>query len=175
MLNISDNKVHYGEALKNLKSSRYTALSTRHLSLRNLLLVLLGLFLFFMFLPWTQNVRADGTVTTLLPQQRPQTIHATIAGRVEKWFVAEGQFVKKGDTIVHLSEVKADYFDPDLVNRVQNQVVAKEGSIEAYGNKVGALDQQIEAMQREMENKSTGGHRFANCQTSIRRRQSFVR
>src|SRR5512133_1204251 len=65
MLNISNNTVQSDDALKNLKSSRYTLLSTRHLSLRNLLLILLGLFLIFMFLPWTQNVRSDGKVTTL--------------------------------------------------------------------------------------------------------------
>lgn len=153
MLNISYNTVHCGDELKNLKSTRLIFLSPRHLSMRNLLLVLLGLFLIFMFLPWTQNVRSEGKVTTLLPEQRPQTIHATIAGRVETWYVTEGQFVKKGDTIVHLSEVKTDYFDPQLVERVQNQVDAKEGSIDAYGSKVGALETQMDAMRRELQSK----------------------
>jgi multidrug resistance efflux pump len=123
------------------------------LSFRKLLLFLLGLFVAFMFLPWTQNVRADGKVTTLRPEHRPQTIHATIAGRIEHWYVTEGQAVKKGDTIVHLSEVKAEYFDPNLVARVGSQVEAKQGAIESYGNKVGALETQIEAMRRELESK----------------------
>ena len=38
-----------------------------------------------LFLPWTQNIRARGTVTSLSPDQRPQTIHAIIPGRVEQW------------------------------------------------------------------------------------------
>ncbi len=153
MLNISENIVHCDPDMDGLQAPAKTTLSRRHLSFRKLLLLLLGLFVAFMFLPWTQNVRADGKVTTLRPEHRPQTIHATIAGRIEHWYVTEGQAVKKGDTIVHLSEVKAEYFDPNLVARVGSQVEAKQGAIESYGNKVGALETQIEAMRRELESK----------------------
>ena len=153
MLNISENIVHCEPDMDGLQAPAKTTLSRRHLSFRKLLLLLLGLFIAFMFLPWTQNVRADGKVTTLRPEHRPQTIHATIAGRIEHWYVTEGQAVKKGDTIVHLSEVKAEYFDPNLVARVGSQVEAKQGAIESYGNKVGALETQIEAMRRELESK----------------------
>jgi hypothetical protein len=38
-----------------------------------------------MFLPWTQNVRANGNLTTLDPGHRPQSIHSTISGRIEQW------------------------------------------------------------------------------------------
>ena len=153
MLDISDNKVYFDGDLQTLQSPRENQLSRWHLSIRNLLLVLLGVFLIFMFLPWTQNVRADGRVTTLRPEQRPQTIHATIAGRIERWYVTEGQAVQKGDTIIFLSEVKADYFDPALVERMGNQVTAKEGSINSYSGKVVALDAQMAAMKRELDNK----------------------
>jgi adhesin transport system membrane fusion protein len=67
--------------------------------------------------------------------------------------VTEGQSVKRGDTIVYLSEVKAEYFDPKLVERVGNQVDAKNSSIESYTGKVGALETQIDAMGRELDNK----------------------
>lgn len=117
------------------------------------MLVLLLIMVFFLLLPWTQNVQSTGRVTTLRPEQRPQTIHATIAGRVEHWYVVEGQSVKRGDTIVHLSEVKADYFDPQLVERVGSQVDAKKGSIASYGEKATALSNQVEAMERELESK----------------------
>lgn len=155
MLNISDNKIHPDEETwQNLQAPRENRLARWHLSVRNLLLLLMTVFLIFMFLPWTQNVRANGKVTTLRPEQRPQTIHATIAGRIERWYVTEGQAVQKGDTIVFLSEVKADYFDPALVDRTGNQVAAKEGSIAAYGGKVTALENQMTAMKRELENKT---------------------
>lgn len=153
MLNITDNSVHCENDLRQLQSPDAIKLSPLHLSARNLLLVLLALFTAFMLLPWTQNVRADGQVTTLRPEQRPQTIHATIAGRIERWYVTEGQAVRQGDTIVFLSEVKSEYFDPNMINRVGNQVQAKEGTIASYDNKVGALDRQVAAMQGEQENK----------------------
>ncbi|MBP6826148.1 MAG: HlyD family efflux transporter periplasmic adaptor subunit [Saprospiraceae bacterium] len=153
MLNISENEVHCEKDLQGLRAPAKTVLHGRHMSFRKLMLILLGLFVLLMLLPWTQNVRADGKVTTLRPEQRPQTIHATISGRIEQWYVTEGQAVRKGDTIVYLSEVKTDYFDPQLVSRMGNQVTAKQGAIESYSGKVGALETQIDAMRREMDNK----------------------
>lgn len=154
MLNISENTFQHNENLGKLPSLSNTHLPKWHLSFRKLMLMLLIIFLFFMFLPWTQNVRADGKVTTLRPEQRPQTIHATIAGRIEKWYVTEGQSVRKGDTIMYLSEVKSEYFDPALVDRMGSQVTAKEGSIQSYDGKANALTRQIAAMERELESKT---------------------
>jgi multidrug efflux pump subunit AcrA (membrane-fusion protein) len=71
-------------------------------------------------LPWTQNIKSVSKVTALKPNQRPQTIHSIIAGRIEKWYVQEGQFVKKGDTILFISETKEEYLDPKLVQNTQS-------------------------------------------------------
>jgi len=153
MLHITKNSLPASVVTDNLLSRKKVNMSSWHLRFRTVLLVLLGIFLLFMFLPWTQNVQANGNLTALRPEHRPQTIHATISGRIEHWYVMEGESVKKGDTIVYISEVKSEYFDPKLVERVGNQVVAKEGAIESYGGKVDALSQQMEAMRREMQNK----------------------
>lgn len=107
--------------------------------------VLITLFI-MLFLPWTQNIRSKGYVTALRPDQRPQTIHSIIAGRIEKWYVAEGDFVAAGDTILRISEVKDEYFDSLLLPRTQLQVDAKSLSAESYGNKVGALEDQMSAL-----------------------------
>jgi adhesin transport system membrane fusion protein len=155
MLNITDNIVHCEAELKDLKSPARTKLASWHISARNLFLVMLVVFIIFLLLPWTQNIRGDGKVTTLRPEQRPQTIHATISGRIEHWYVTEGQAVRKGDTIVFLSEVKSEYFDPAIVERVGSQVTAKEGAIESYSGKAGALDAQIAALERELPNKES--------------------
>ncbi|WP_192821847.1 HlyD family secretion protein [Rufibacter sp. LB8] len=109
-----------------------------------------GLFIFTL-LPWTQNIRSAGSVTTLQPQDRPQTVHSTIAGRIEIWKVQEGQRVRKGDTLVVLSEVKEKYFDPQLLPRIQEQVQAKEGSLQATQAKAGALENQIVALQEGLQ------------------------
>ncbi|MEJ8801084.1 HlyD family secretion protein [Pontibacter sp. H249] len=108
-----------------------------------------GIFLIVilcLFLPWTQNIRSTGTLTTLTPQDRPQTVEATIAGRIERWHVMEGAFVKEGDTIASISEIKEKYMDPNLLARLGEQVDAKQQSVEANENKVQAMQEQIRAL-----------------------------
>ncbi|RME96010.1 MAG: HlyD family efflux transporter periplasmic adaptor subunit [Bacteroidetes bacterium] len=121
--------------------------------MRNLLLAILVIFLILMFLPWVQNIQAKGNVTTLDPAHRPQTIQSIIAGRIEEWYVREGELVQAGDTIVRLSEVKTEYFDPLLVQRTTKRVAAKSDAIVAYQQKAEALSEQIQAMQQELRLK----------------------
>ncbi len=108
--------------------------------------VALTLFILGLFLPWTQNIRARGVVTSLAPEQRPQTIPSILAGRIEQWYVQEGQLVERGDTILRLSEVKPEYMDPRLLDRTQEQILAKEASARSYAEKVNSLDAQIDAL-----------------------------
>ena len=115
-----------------------------------------------LFLPWTQNVRARGSVTTLRQEQRPQELNSIIPGKIQKWYVKEGDHVNQGDTILQISEIKDDYLDPNLVNRTGQQIGAKQMSVEYYKNKVTATENQIGAMgnnrslkQSQLENKIT--------------------
>lgn len=107
---------------------------------------ILLLLIIILFLPWTQNISARGDVTTLRQEQRPQQLNTIIPGKVAKWFVKEGDYVKQGDTIMQLSEIKDDYFDPNLLNRTKEQLTAKEMSIENYKGKAGTADVQMEAL-----------------------------
>jgi multidrug resistance efflux pump len=107
------------------------------------------LSMIILFLPWTQNITSSGNVTTLKPDQRPQSIHTAIAGRIEKWYVNEGDYVKKGDTILFISETKEEYFDPNLVQNTQNQANAKKLSGESYDDKANTIALQITAIQNE--------------------------
>ncbi|MFN4079417.1 MAG: HlyD family secretion protein [Saprospiraceae bacterium] len=154
MLNISSKPIYITkDEFEDLKSPGRVQVAPIHLTVRRLLLLSLAIFVGAMFLPWTQNIQANGNITTLFPEHRPQTIHSTIAGRVERWYVREGRFVKKGDTIVQLSEVKAEYFDPMLVPRVDAQAKAKESAVGAYAGKAEALAEQQIAMRLELDRK----------------------
>jgi multidrug resistance efflux pump len=153
MLNISNNSIKDRFPNENFISFGETNLPAANKMFSRWLIILFIFFLIILALPWRQNIQARGNVTTLRPDQRPQTIHSTIAGRVEHWFVREGQFVAAGDTIVHLSEIKTDYFDPELVDRASKQVKAKEGSIESYQAKVKALENQLTALKAEQKFK----------------------
>ncbi len=106
-----------------------------------------------LFLPWTQNIRAIGNVTTLRQEHRPQQINTIIGGRVDRWFVKEGDYVHKGDTIVQLSETKAEYLDPSLLERTRNQLQAKQAAVDYYQNKISATDRQIQALGNAVEAK----------------------
>jgi membrane fusion protein, adhesin transport system len=148
MLYISDNPVEI--EVKKYQSFRKIALAKSHVIFRRFLVFMLVLLLIILFLPWTQNIRSKGKITTLSPSQRPQTIQSTIAGRIEKWYVREGQRVRKGDTILFLSEIKSDYFDPRLLERTADQVAAKQGTLGSYKAKASALEQQKIQTRREL-------------------------
>lgn len=107
----------------------------------------IGLVLFgCLFLPWQQNVSGSGQTTALTPQERPQTVQTVIAGRIERWTHQEGDRVRKGDTILVLSEVKDEYFDPQITTRLEEQVAAKDDAISAYQSKIDALTRQVSAL-----------------------------
>ncbi len=114
---------------------------------------LLALLIAFMFIPWTQNIRAKGKVTALKQQQRPQQINTIIGGSVVKWYVKEGDLVEKGDTIVQLSEIKQEYLDPQLLQRTDEQILSKEASIQFYSSKVKATENQIAALGGSLTSK----------------------
>jgi multidrug efflux pump subunit AcrA (membrane-fusion protein) len=146
MLNISNNSIN-----KFVNRNDYSALNsvesnTSGKVLKRLFIGSILALIIIMLLPWTQNIRARGEVTTLDPSQRPQTINSVIAGRVEKWFVQEGDHVMKGDTIMYISEVKDEYFDPQLLDRTQQQLKSKEMAVGSYMEKIKSLDNQIDAL-----------------------------
>ncbi|UKN00180.1 HlyD family efflux transporter periplasmic adaptor subunit [Paracrocinitomix mangrovi] len=151
MLNISEQSIGHNIRKKGFKT--LTEVEGRRSS-RVLLRLIGGTFLIgliIMFVPWTQNIRSYGSVTTLKPDQRPQTIHSVIAGRIEKWYVQEGDEVKAGDTIAFISEVKDDYFDPQLLDRTQNQTELKQQMVNSYDSKIDALDDQINSLQKQRQ------------------------
>ncbi|MRI01886.1 HlyD family efflux transporter periplasmic adaptor subunit [Kriegella sp. EG-1] len=153
MLNISNNPVNKIVHLKGYKSTE-RVFHERHYKHFNRFLLGSAIFvLIVLFLPWTQNIRSTGYLTTLRPNQRPQTIQSPIPGRIEKWYVQEGDYVKKGDTILFISEIKDEYFDPQLVERTGMQISAKTASVKSYEGKIEALQNQINALKNEEQLK----------------------
>ena len=149
MLNITNNRIENWVDINKYKSAKVFEDNKGYQNIKKTIWVLGILLLVFLFLPWTQNVSGQGAVTTLKPNQRPQAIQTIIGGRIEKWYVQEGDFVKKGDTIIFISETKEDYLDPDLVENTGNQVKAKENAAISYSDKVLALENQMSAIQNE--------------------------
>ncbi|MCF1191750.1 HlyD family secretion protein [Mangrovimonas sp. AS39] len=153
MLNISNNQLHKKVSLREYKSGKHIFNVSYYKQFNRFLLAFALVGLIVLFLPWTQTITGQGNVTTLRPEQRPQTIQSQIPGRVERWFVKEGDYVNKGDTILHISEIKSEYFDNQLVERTNTQKIAKESSVGAYKEKVSALSRQIAALRNERQLK----------------------
>lgn len=149
MLNITENRVDKWIDMDQYKSAKIFEHNKGYLMIKKTIWVLFILLIIFLFLPWTQNVSGEGSVTTLKPNQRPQTVQSAIAGRIEKWYVNEGDYVQKGDTILFISEIKEDYLDPNLIENTGRQVDAKESSVTSYASKVEALENQISAIDKE--------------------------
>lgn len=151
MLNISsNNKLNEKVDLTGYKAGKKVFHKRHYKQFNRFLASFSILVLLMMFLPWTQNISGRGYLTTLTPDQRPQTIQSPIPGRIEKWYVREGDYVEKGDTILFISEIKSEYFDPDLVERTGQQIKAKTMSVTSYQEKVKALNQQIRALNQEL-------------------------
>lgn len=152
MLNISENKIAL-KLLQKYKTVSDLEIRPHYKYLNRIIAVVFILVVIILFIPWTQNISGSGSVTTLKPNQRPQNVQTAIAGRIEKWYIQEGDYVKKGDTIVFISEIKEDYLDPNLAQNTKNQVDAKKAAEISYGGKVGSLSNQIQAISNERKLK----------------------
>ena len=72
-------------------------------------LILLGLVIAvaILFVPWQQTAQGAGQVTTLSANDRAQDVSSLIGGRVDKFFVRDGDYVEKGAPIVRVVNVAA--------------------------------------------------------------------
>ncbi len=153
MLNLSDNRIDKETGMGQLYSSRLLNTPVRYRTIRKWMV---GVFLFIilcLFLPWQQNVQGYGKVSPFMPQDRPQAVPSVLAGRIEKWNVREGQAIKKGDTLVVISEVKDKFFDPQILARTNQQIENKTDAVKAKYDKIDALQKQVSALKTGLQFK----------------------
>lgn len=153
MLNISRVRVHDVITSRNYSSFKLLDEKSNPNRLIRIFSFSILLGIAALFLPWTQNIRAGGYVTSLNPYNRPQTVQALIGGRIEKWYVNEGDIVKAGDTIIRISEVKEEYLDPDILSNTGNQIEAKSQASGAYSMKAESLRDQLDALEKTRDIK----------------------
>jgi hypothetical protein len=59
--------------------------------------------------PWIQTSEGRGVLTTLRPEERVQEISALVNGRISRWLVQEGEFVKKDQALVEIVDNDPNY------------------------------------------------------------------
>ncbi|KQT82585.1 RND transporter [Methylobacterium sp. Leaf465] len=99
-------------------------------------LVLAALIL--LTVPWVQTSVGTGRVIAPNPADRVQTITALVQGRVEHWYVEDGQRVRAGDPIARLADN-----DPFLLQRLG----AEREQIEA---EIAAAEQAVRVAESEV-------------------------
>lgn len=148
MLNLSEHKIGFDGAVDKAVPKSLQLVSTPKSGkiLTRILTILFIICIVILFLPWQQNISGNGELTALSPADRPQTLQSPIAGRIEKWFKQEGEYVKKGDTIIIISEVKEKYLDPEILIRLGEQIDSKKNSIKSNRDKVDSYTKQMGAL-----------------------------
>lgn len=116
-----------------------------------LLFLLVSLIIVLVGIPWVQTVNGDGQVTALIPNQRPQTVQVQIKGRLEKWYVTEGQFVQAGDTIAILEDIDSKFLDFNLIENQSKQLEALKERKNQIEMQVQVFRQQVEAERNARE------------------------
>jgi len=110
-----------------------------------------------LFLPWQQNVTANGKVTAYSPLERMQTIDAPVSGIISKWHVQEGSRVNEGDILVEISDIDPMFKDRLEVQRdnLRTKLVAKEDELKSYQvqqqNLISSRDAKISAAQFKLD------------------------
>ncbi|MCG2616729.1 HlyD family secretion protein [Terrimonas sp. NA20] len=134
-----------------------------------LMLLSLALFILMLFLPWRQTIPGRGVVTALRPEDRSQTIQNQIGGRIEYWAVMDGQEVKQGDTILVISETSQSYFNPELPERLTEQLNSVEGT-------ELAADEQMNAVRSQMSALASGLQlQLASAENKVSQRENVVK
>lgn len=108
-----------------------------------ILLLLVGVVVVGLWrIPWQQSIVGMGEVIIFNPMDRPQSVEAQIPGRLVKWYVQEGQQVKKGDPLALLEDLDSKFLDPEQPKRLEQQrqmLIARRTSAESRATSLQSL------------------------------------
>lgn len=143
------------------------------------LLPLLAALLLVM--PWQQAALGTGQVIAYAPAERQQAVEAPISGRIEAWFVQEGQWVEAGEPLVELRDndplqlsrlSQSRDVGTEQLRTLAQQVRSYEIKLEAerasrdrlvaeYGSKVASLERKRLGLAAEAEVEALQAERLA--------------
>ncbi|WP_420137843.1 efflux RND transporter periplasmic adaptor subunit [Sphingomonas sp.] len=98
---------------------------------------ILATLIFLVFVPWVQTAQGPGQVVALNPDDRPQSVSALVPGRVERWYVHDGQHVERGQRIARIVDI-----DPNFLSRLAAERAQVQAEIAAVrqSQAVAAID-----------------------------------
>ncbi|MBB4660277.1 efflux RND transporter periplasmic adaptor subunit [Parvularcula dongshanensis] len=106
-----DQHIGHFQTLASIRPPRLIVAVALMLTLAVAMLVLL-----LTFTPWVQTTSGPGVVSTRDPNDRVQEINALVSGRIDRWYVRDGDRVAAGDPIVRIADN-----DPQLIERLSRE------------------------------------------------------
>lgn len=108
-----------------------------------LLIAMAAAIAFLLLVPWVQTSTGTGSVIALDPRDRVQNITALVPGRVEHWYVTDGELVKKGDPIARIADN-----DPDLLSRLRAERAQADAEIAAMRQAMAVAERDVGRMRQ---------------------------
>ena len=108
--------------------------------------IVLLFLLIIIFVPWNQTITVTGQMSAYTPYERPQDIEAQITGRIKKWHVLEGDYVKEGDLILELDDTDPNFMSPHLLAFLNQRKQALVKTQQAALARIEQLDKRIVEM-----------------------------
>ncbi|QPJ63268.1 MAG: HlyD family efflux transporter periplasmic adaptor subunit [Candidatus Nitronauta litoralis] len=142
---------------------------------RTAVLIFLILAISVIFIPWTQTITVKGKLSSYLPTERPQEIHAQIKGKIINWKVNEGDKVKEGDLILTLGDINPKFMAPDLIQRLDQSREALIQQRKAAKEKAEILSERIEEMEALAEaSLSTATARVSEADNKVQNAEQLT-
>jgi len=107
--------------------------------------VVFALLIILLFLPWQQTVKGEGTVVAYDPTQRDYPVLATMDGFIDKFYVSENQFVKKGTRLFTMVDLDKGYLDrlKTIKDSSKDQYKNSQTQISNFQDKKKNLDEYL--------------------------------
>jgi adhesin transport system membrane fusion protein len=111
-----------------------------------ILVTIVGFCFSLVSVQWYQSVFGLGKVIVYAPMDRAQAVDAQIPGRIERWYVREGDLVKKGQRLATLRDIDSKFLDPLQVQRTANMLAAYQRKRDLTRQRLQALQTQQSAI-----------------------------
>ncbi|MEX1365508.1 MAG: biotin/lipoyl-binding protein, partial [Nannocystaceae bacterium] len=118
---------------------------------RRLVGAVLAFIVALFVVPWQQSVSGGGRLIAYAPLERQQTIEAPISGRLESWYVQEGDHVEAGELI---AEIKDN--DPSIIERLERERDAAQAQIDAAVLAIATNEARIVSLQGVQDSSIVG-------------------
>jgi RND family efflux transporter MFP subunit len=149
--------LHHFATLRSLRPPRAAVALGWMLGLGTCLAVLI-----LLYVPWVQTAAGAGRVIAPNPADRVQAITALVQGRVEHWYVEDGQRVRAGDPIARLVDN-----DPFLLQRLAAEREQIEAEIAAAEQAVKVAESQVSQTREAAEKGFVTRRNFEAAQIRV--------